>query len=103
MAVAKFPLVVIGASSGGMEALRRVLGGMSESVPAAIAVVIHIGPHSVQLPEAIRRWSALPVDYARDGESLKTGTVYLAAPDRHLLVDSDHLILSHGPRENFTR
>ena len=103
MAVAKFPIVVIGASSGGMEALRRVLSGMSETVPAAIAVVVHIGPFSVELPQSVRRWTALPVDYARDGESLTAGHVYLAPPDRHLLVDDDHLLLSHGPRENFTR
>jgi len=100
----KFPIVVIGASSGGIDALREVLGGLSESVPAAVAAVIHIGPYSAaHLPDSFRRWSVLPVDYARDGEAFRPGAVYLAPPDRHLLVHGERILLSHGPRENFTR
>src|SRR3954470_4875030 len=99
-----FPIVVIGASSGGIDALRNVLGSLSDSVPAAIAAVIHIGPYcAAQLPDSFRRWSVLPVDYATDGEVFRPGAVYLAPPDRHLLVHGERILLSHGPRENFTR
>lgn len=99
-----FPIVVIGASSGGIEAVRTVLSRLSNSLPAAVAAVIHIGSHSaVRLPDAFLRWSVLPVSYATDGEAFRPGAVYLAPPDRHLLVDDGRTSLSHGPRENFTR
>ena len=101
--MAKFPIVVIGASAGGIEALRAVLEGLADSVPAAIAAVIHIGPYAAQLPGSLHNATKLPIRYAEDGEILQTGTVYLAPPDRHLLVNDTTLTLSHGPRENFTR
>jgi two-component system chemotaxis response regulator CheB len=99
----KFPIIAIGASSGGLRALRLLLAGLSESIPAAIAAVIHIGPHSVQLPEILRNSSVIPVRFAKDGETLQKRVAYLAPPDRHLLFEDGHLQLSRGPRENFTR
>ena len=101
--MAKFPIVVVGASAGGVDALRVLLCGLSESLPAAIGAVIHIGPHSIQLPESIGRSSPFPTCYAEDGERLQMRTVYLAPPDQHLLMNDDHLQLTRGPRENFTR
>jgi len=101
--MAKFPIVVIGASAGGVEAVRVLLSRLPESLPAAIAVVIHIGPHSIQLPDSLRNASRFPTRYAEEGEPLQMGVVYLAPPDQHLLVDEDRLELTRGPRENFTR
>src|SRR5262249_53893476 len=77
--------------------------GVSDSLPAVIAIVIHIGPYPVQLPESLQRWSPFPVRFAKHGETLEPRTVYLAPADRHLRVEDDELQLSHGPRGNFTR
>ena len=97
-----FPVIVIGASSGGLDALRTLLAGLSPDLPAAVLAVIHIGSFEAQLPKFFDR-SALPVKYAREGERIEPGKVYMAPPDRHLIVSPGQMHLSHGPRENFSR
>ncbi|WP_336027249.1 chemotaxis protein CheB [Geodermatophilus sp. FMUSA9-8] len=94
-------LVVIGASAGGVEALRELLAGLPADLPAAVLVTLHI-PSSGRsaLAAVLGRVSALPVRSAEDGMPLTPGTVTVAVPDRHLLVVDGHLSLSRGPREN---
>jgi len=98
----KFPIIVIGASSGGLDALRTLLAGLSPDLPAAVLAVVHIGTFEAQLPKFFHR-SPLPVQYAREGEPIVPGKVYLAPPDHHLIVTPGQMHLSHGPRENFSR
>jgi two-component system chemotaxis response regulator CheB len=97
------PLIVIGASVGGLDALADVLGEISPDIPAPILAVIHIGATDAQLPRFFHNRSPLPVRYAFDGEPLSPGIVLLAPPDRHLIVVDGHLHLGHGPKENHTR
>lgn len=52
------------------------------------------------LPDILSRSSALPVRFARDGDRLVRGRIYVAPPDFHLVVTSRGLALAHGPREN---
>jgi len=99
----KIPLIVIGASAGGLESLAAVLKNVSPKIPAAILGVIHIGAHEVDLPDYFGACSALPVGYANDGESITAARVFLAPPDRHLIVEQGHLHLGRGPKENHTR
>jgi two-component system, chemotaxis family, protein-glutamate methylesterase/glutaminase len=103
MARAPLPLIVIGASAGGLDALAAVLDEVSPEIPAAILVVIHIGASEVQLPRFFEQRSPIPVRYAKEGERVKAATVFLAPPDWHLLVAEDHMHLAHGPKENHTR
>ena len=98
-----FPIIAVGASAGGIEALRIVLAGLSPSLRAPILVVIHIGANRLQLPDSFRRGNGFPIDFAQDGETLSAGRVYLAPPDQHLMVAGDKILLSHGPRENYSR
>jgi two-component system chemotaxis response regulator CheB len=94
-------LVVIGASAGGVEAVRTVVANLPPDLPAAIVVVLHLaaGGTSV-LPSILDRAGPLPAQPASNGEELRPGTIYVAVPDCHVEIDDGHLRVEGGPREN---
>lgn len=94
-------VIVVGASAGGVEALREVVSELPAGLPAAVLVVLHVPStgHSA-LPRVLGRRTELPCAHARDGEPLLPGRIYVAPPDRHLVVDDGEIGLSRGPREN---
>ena len=94
-------IVVIGCSVGGVEALQQLVGGLSQNLPVAVLVVLHLSPqgHSV-LPEILNRAGELPAVHPKDGETIRMGRIYVAPPDNHLLVDDGRLRVVHGPKEN---
>jgi two-component system chemotaxis response regulator CheB len=100
-------IVVIGASTGGTEALRTVVGGLPAQFPAAVLIVMHIGNHDSILPSLLAGATRLPVRHARDGDLIEPGRILVAPPDLHLLVqrmgDRCHAVLSRGARENHAR
>jgi len=96
--------VVLGASAGGVEALKRLLSIFPEDVPASIFVTLHLGAeHHQSLPGVLNRSTALSVVFAKDGMPTRHGCVYLAPPDRHLILVDNHLGVVRGPRENRCR
>ena len=102
--MARRDIVVIGASAGGVEALRALVRELPADLPAAIFVVMHMPPYAAsQLPEILRRSGPLPADQARDGDLITPGRIWVAPPDRHLLVRRGRIELSRGPRENHVR
>jgi two-component system chemotaxis response regulator CheB len=96
--------IVIGASAGGVQALTRLVADLPEELPSAVFIVLHI-PTDVPslLPEILSRGSRLPVAHAVDGEQIRTGKIYVAPSDHHLLIEKQHVRLVHGPKENFHR
>src|SRR4051794_6266463 len=94
-------VVVIGASAGGVEALRHVLSKLPGDLNAAVVVVVHIptAPES-QLARILDRSSALSVSTARVGDQLTPGCVLVAPQDHHVLVQGANVVLSRGPRIN---
>ena len=94
-------IVVVGASAGGVETLAELVSGLPEEFPAAIFVVLHLLPtaHSV-LPEILDRSGTLPAAAAVDDEDIDRGRIYVAPPDRHLLLGPGRVSLTRGPREN---
>ena len=95
--------VVIGASAGGIQALRTIVRELPSPFPAAILIVLHIGSHESALAAILRASGRHPVLQPHDGEAVRPGHVYVAAPDRHMLLEYDRIRLSRGPRENHTR
>jgi len=94
-------LVVIGASAGGVEALRDIARQLPEDFPAAVLTVVHFPADGTSmLPLILSRRGRLPAVHAEDGAEIRPGTIYVAPPDRHLLVVGGRLHLSRGPREN---
>ncbi len=94
-------VVAIGASAGGVEALSRLAAGLSADVPFAYLVVLHVpaGAPSI-LARILDRSGPLPAVTAKDGATLEPGHIYVAPPDRHLLVADHRVVLSQGPTEN---
>jgi two-component system chemotaxis response regulator CheB len=84
-----YEVVAIAASAGGLFALRAVLGRLPEGFPAAVLVVQHLDPrHRSLMAQVLGRRTTLPVGEAADGDHLRPGTVFIAPPDRHLLVNA---------------
>jgi two-component system, chemotaxis family, protein-glutamate methylesterase/glutaminase len=99
--VAKRDIVVIGASAGGVEALRDLCVGLPVDFPAAIFVVWHVASHSLgMLPRILEPASRLPVANAIDGQPITQGTITVAPPDHHMLLENGGVRLTRGPREN---
>jgi two-component system chemotaxis response regulator CheB len=99
--VANRDIVVIGASAGGVEALRALCGGLPSELPAAVFIVWHISPHGLgMLPRMLQPVSQMPVANALDGQPIMPGTITVAPPDHHMLLENDRVRLAQGPREN---
>lgn len=102
--MARRDILVVGASAGGVEALRILVGGLPASLPVAVFVVLHLSPYErSHLPAILARGSRLPVQAARDGMPITPGQVYVAVPDFHLLLERNQVRTTRGPRENRAR
>jgi two-component system, chemotaxis family, protein-glutamate methylesterase/glutaminase len=94
-------IVVIGASAGGVEALKRVIGALPTDLEAAVFVVLHVSSIGTSvLPDILGRVSGLRVAHAQEGDDIERGRVYVAPPDRHLLLESGRVRVVGGPKQN---
>jgi two-component system, chemotaxis family, protein-glutamate methylesterase/glutaminase len=81
--------IVIGASAGGVEALTALAGALPAGLRAAVLVVLHLPRHRPSLMvDILAARCARPVREATDKAPIDAGSVYLAPPDYHLLVDA---------------
>lgn len=105
MVATGFDVVALAASAGGLKAITEVLGALPEDFPAALVVVQHLDPrHRSLMAEILGRRTALPVKEAAEGDRLAAGRVYVAPPNRHLLVNPDATIsLSQTELVHFVR
>jgi two-component system chemotaxis response regulator CheB len=97
--------VVIGASAGGLQALKHLLPALPASFGCPVMIVQHVSPHSDNyMVQMLNELSALTVKEADEKEKIMAGTVYVAPPDYHLLVENDFtLSLSVEEKVNYSR
>ncbi|HEV3470987.1 MAG TPA: chemotaxis protein CheB [Pyrinomonadaceae bacterium] len=95
-------IIVIGASAGGIEALRALAAVLPRDLPAAVFVVQHSAPDAPSvLPMILERAGDLPARHPRDGERFERGHIYVAPPDHHLVLEPNQLMrVTRGPKEN---
>lgn len=94
-------IIVVGASGGGIEALRTLVSGLPADFPAPICIVLHTSPQAPGiLADILTRAGTLEATNAVNGEPLKPGRIYVAPPDFHLLIEPGQVRVAKGPREN---
>jgi two-component system, chemotaxis family, protein-glutamate methylesterase/glutaminase len=97
-------IIVMGASAGGVPALKTLVATLPSDLNAAVLVVLHIPVHTVSaLDQILDRIGPLRARHASDEERIKSGMIYVAPTDRHLVIENQRLRLTRGPRENRVR
>lgn len=97
-------IVVIGASAGGVEALRTLFSALPPQVDAAILVVLHQGQASKsRLAAILQRCTTMDVRDAVDGERLEHGRVYIATSGHQMTIDAECVRVLASPKEGSYR
>src|SRR5689334_2381574 len=91
----QFPIVGIGASAGGVEALEGLFRGMPEAPGCAFVIVTHLSPERRSLlPEIISRSTTMPVHVAQDGAVVAPNEVHVLPADALLNISRGRLKVS---------
>jgi two-component system chemotaxis response regulator CheB len=100
-----FEVVAVAASAGGLQAISQLLSGLPAEFPATIMVVQHLDPrHRSLMAQILSRRTCLQVHEAGEGDRLSPGSVLIAPPDRHLLLNPDGSVsLSQSELVHFVR
>lgn len=94
-------IIVAGASAGGVPSLQALLSTLPADLNAAVFVVQHLSPdYPSTLARVLDRCTPFNVKQPVDGELIQSQTVYVAAPDHHLLIEHDRVLVKRGPKEN---
>src|ERR1700730_11522077 len=98
-------IVVIGASRGGVEALRGIVTALPLSPQSTLLIVLHISPtHASLFPAVLSSAGPLPAEHGRNGTRMERGRIYVAPPDHHMTVGPIGFIrLDEGPKQHHTR
>ena len=101
-ASAKFSVIVIGTSAGGMDALKKLLSQFPADFAAPILVVNHMtaAVSGEMLIVTLNNVSKLKCLYPENGQRVEAGHVYIAPPDYHMLIEQGVIIITKGAREN---
>jgi two-component system, chemotaxis family, protein-glutamate methylesterase/glutaminase len=96
-------IVVIAASAGGLDPLRRIIAALPAPCSVAVFVVMHIGPYRSVLPRLLSSSGQHPATFAQDSAPIEAGHIYVAPPDHHMVLGPDRIRLDQGPKVHHTR
>lgn len=90
-----FPVIGIGASAGGLDALELFFKHLPKDTGYCFVVILHLDPnHKGMIPEILQRYTALPVYAAIDGVKVKPNTVYVLPANKAISITNRVLSLS---------
>jgi two-component system chemotaxis response regulator CheB len=102
--MAKRDIIVIGGSAGSGPVLKQLMGALPGDLGASVFVSTHLPASGTSLlVQSLASAGSLPVLEVTDGQPVEPGRVYVAAPDRHMLLVDGSVRLGEGPRENMAR
>lgn len=97
-------IVVLGGSAGAVETLKEILSLLRPTIEASFFVVCHTAPAGTsRLHHVLDGAASLPVDFATDGAPITPGRIYVAPPDRHLILEPRIVRVVLGPKHNRNR
>ena len=95
----KLIVVGIGASAGGIKAVKEFLEGIPDDSGMAFVVILHLSPeHESRLAEVLRGSTAMPVMQVNEAVAVKPNHVYVVPPDQSLSMVDGHLAVSARTR-----
>jgi two-component system, chemotaxis family, protein-glutamate methylesterase/glutaminase len=96
-------IIVIGASAGGLRALSAIFSQLEPTREGTVFAVLHLSPqYPTFVDQILSKRSNMPVKFASNG-AFVPGTIYIAPPDFHLIIEHGRMQLSQGPKENCAR
>lgn len=99
-----FPIVGIGASAGGLEAIEGFLSGMPRDMNVAFVVIQHLAPeHKSMMRQLLEKYTALKIIEIQDGMKIKPGCLYLNPPNKDVSIMNDILFLTPPVRSSGIR
>lgn len=101
----RFEVVALAASAGGLQALSSIMSALPAEFPAGVLVVQHLDPrHRSLMADILSRRTKLTVKEAEEGDVIRPGHLYIAPPNKHMLVNPDGtLSLSQSELVHFLR
>lgn len=94
-------IVVVGASAGGVEALKQFVKSLPKDFKGSIFIVLHIPSYSeTRLPWILEKACNIEAVLPLDGEEIEPGKIYVAPNDHHMLLQEGKVVVKRGPKEN---
>ncbi|MEO7933990.1 MAG: PAS domain S-box protein [Chthoniobacterales bacterium] len=89
------PMVCLGGSAGGIQALREFFEAMPAESGMVFVVILHLSPeHESTIADILQRSTKMRVKQANDGEKVEANSVYVIPPGKHLTATDGHLRLT---------
>jgi two-component system chemotaxis response regulator CheB len=99
--VPKHDIIVAGASAGGVKALQEFCRGLPANLEASVFVVLHLPPWlESNLPDILSASGRLRAIHPEQDQAIEPGRIYVAPPNRHLILENGRVYLWNGPKEN---
>ncbi|GAB5521316.1 MAG: chemotaxis protein CheB [Rhodothermales bacterium] len=93
-----FRIVGIGASAGGLEALKAFFENVPEQCPHSFVIIQHLSPdYKTMMAELLSRNTALPIYEVTDGMKVEGGSIYLIPPNKVMTLEDGALFLQDRP------